>query len=88
MCAHRGGPSNDRAVCKCRGSKRPTYQEEEEEEEEMRSPGRTQPLANPMVPAGPHRSGPTIDEGNPDLGPSPVQHHGCGAPLRFLPIDS
>ena len=40
-----------------------------EEEEEMRSPGRAHPLAIPVVPAGPHRSGPAIDEGTLTAGP-------------------
>ena len=33
------------------------HKEEEEEEEEKRSPGRAHPPRNPMVPAGPQRSG-------------------------------
>ena len=54
----------------------------------MRSPGRAHPRTIPMVPAGPHRSGPAINEGDPDRGPSPVQHHGGGSPQRLLPMDS
>ena len=51
-------------------------------------PGRAHPRTIPMVPAGPHRSGAAIDEGDPDRGPSPVQHHSGGSPLRLLPMDS
>ena len=42
----------------------------------------------PWGPIGPHRSGPATDEGDPDRGPSPVQHHGGGSPLHLLPMGS
>ena len=49
----------------------------------MRSPGR----------AGRHQPAPTdldhrFDGGDPDRGPSLVQHDGGGSPLRLLPTDS
>ena len=59
--------------------------EKEEEEEEMQSPSRAHLPHNPMVPAGPHRSGPRSTRGV-FVPTRPAQHHGGGSPLCLLPI--
>ena len=48
----------------------------------------TNTVTVPMVPAGPHRSSPPINGGDPDHGPSLVHHLGGGSAPRLLPMDS
>ena len=52
----------------------------------MWSPGRAHPLASPRVPAGPTNFG-ASSVGSPPRA-YPAQHHGCGSPLRLLPMVS